>query len=78
MSMKNRFNEQYKIGDTPYKRGLWLSLIGDADEQREGSGPPQRAATDIVTVMEQYFEILTLESSHFGSKRSNPPRAWVC
>lgn len=60
------------------KRGLWLSLIGNADEQREGSGPPQHTATDIVTAIEPYFEILTLESSHFGSNRPNPPRAWVC
>jgi chemotaxis methyl-accepting protein methylase len=60
------------------KRGLWLSLIGNADEQREGCGPPQRSATDIVTAMESYFEILTLESSHFASDDPNPPRAWVC
>ncbi len=60
------------------KRGLWLSLIGNADEQREGPGPPQHTATDLVTAIEPYFEILTLESNHFGSNRPNPPRAWVC
>ncbi len=59
-------------------RGLWLSLVGNADEQREGFGPPQRTATDIVTAIEPYFEILTLDSGHFGSNRPNPPRAWVC
>ncbi len=59
-------------------RGLWLSLVGNADEQREGSGPSQCTATDIVTAIEPYFEILTLKSGHFGSNRPNPPRAWVC
>lgn len=58
--------------------GLWLSIIGNADEQRKGPGPPQRTARDIVNSVETYFEILSLVSSHFGSNRSNPPRAWVC
>jgi SAM-dependent methyltransferase len=60
------------------KNGLWLSLVGNADEERQGPGPPQRTATDIVTAIEPYFEILTLESGHFGSNRPDPPRAWVC
>ncbi len=58
--------------------GLWLSLIGNADEQRHGPGPPQRTARDIVNSVEPCFEILSLVSSHFGSNRPNPPRAWVC
>jgi SAM-dependent methyltransferase len=60
------------------KDGLWLSLIGNADEQRHGPGPPQRTAGDIVNSVEPYFEILSLVSSYFGSNRPNPPRAWVC
>lgn len=60
------------------KDGLWLSIIGNADEQRVGPGPPQRTARDIVNSVEPYFEILSLVSSHFGSNRPNPPRAWVC
>jgi len=60
------------------KDGLWLSLVGNADEQRHGPGPPQRTAGDIVNSVEPYFEILSLVSSHFGSNRPNPPRAWVC
>jgi len=28
--------------------GLWLSLVGNADEKRVGHGPPQRSAKDIV------------------------------
>ncbi len=60
------------------KDGLWLSLVGNADEQRHGPGPPQRTARDIVNSVEPYFEILSLVSSYFGSNRPDPPRAWVC
>jgi SAM-dependent methyltransferase len=58
--------------------GLWLSIVGNADEHRDGPGPPQRTAKDIVKAVEPCFEILSLVSSHFGSNRPNPPRAWVC
>ena len=60
------------------KAGLWLTLIGNADEDRKGPGPPQRTAGDIVSAVEQYFEILSLVSTHFGSNHPNPPRAWKC
>jgi len=60
------------------KDGLWLSLLGNADEQRDGPGPPQRSARDIVNAVELYFEILSLVSGNFGWNRPNPPRAWVC
>jgi SAM-dependent methyltransferase len=60
------------------ENGLWLSLLGNADEQRDGPGPPQRTARDIVNPVEPYFEILSLVSGSFGSNRPNPPRAWVC
>ena len=60
------------------KDGLWLSLLGNADEQRDGPGPPQRSARDIVNAVEPYFEIHSLVSGSFGSNRPNPPRAWVC
>jgi ubiquinone/menaquinone biosynthesis C-methylase UbiE len=58
--------------------GMWLSLIGNADEQRDIPGPPQRTARDIVNAVEPYFEILSLVSGHFASNRPDPPRAWVC
>ena len=60
------------------KDGLWLSLVGNADEQRQAPGPPQRTARDIVSSVEPFFEILLLVSSYFGSNRPNPPRAWAC
>ena len=60
------------------KDGLWLSIVGNADEQRDHPGPPQRTAKDIVNSVEPYFEILSLVSSNFESDRPSPPRAWVC
>lgn len=60
------------------KDGLWLSLIGNADENRHGPGPPQRTARDIVNAVEPSFEILSLVSGNFRSNRPNPPKAWVC
>ena len=60
------------------KDGLWLSLVGSADEQRQGPGPPRRTARDIVNAVEPDFEILSLASGHFGSNRQDPPKAWVC
>jgi SAM-dependent methyltransferase len=58
--------------------GLWLSLIGNADAQRQAEGPPKRTARDIVSTVEPYFEILFLVSSHFEANLPAPPRAWVC
>ncbi len=58
--------------------GLWLTIVGNADEKRQGPVPPQRTAGDIILAVEPYFEILSLTSSHFGSNRPNPPRAWRC
>ena len=58
--------------------GRWLTIVGNADEDRQVPGPPQRTALDIVLAVEPYFEILSLQSSRFGSHRPNPPRAWRC
>ena len=60
------------------KGGLWLSIVGSADDPPRDHGPPRRTATDIVTAVEPYFEILSLNSSYFASNRPKPPRAWVC
>ena len=58
--------------------GLWLTLVGNSDENRDDPGPPQRSASDIVLAVEPLFEILLLESTVFGSNSQNPPRAWRC
>ncbi len=60
------------------KEGLWLSIVGNADDQRPGPGPPRRSARDIVNAVEPSFEILSLASGRFGSNRPDPPRCWVC
>jgi SAM-dependent methyltransferase len=73
---RKRFAE--KVSVHLEKDGLWLSLLGNADEERHAPGPPQRTARDIVNAVEPYFEILSLVSGYFGSNRPNPPRAWVC
>jgi SAM-dependent methyltransferase len=58
--------------------GLWLSLIGNADEKRDSPGPPQRTARQIANAVEPFFEILSLVSSHFEVNLPYQPRAWVC
>jgi len=60
------------------ENGLWLSLIGNADDQRLTEGPPKRTARDIVGAVEPNFEILSLVSSQFEAHLPAPPRAWVC
>ena len=60
------------------KAGLWLMIAGNADEDRQRPGPPQRSALEIVNAVEPFFEILVLESTHFGSQSLTPPRAWRC
>jgi len=77
-SNKERKKFAKNVASNLEKNGLWLSLIGSADERRQGPGPPQRTANDIVAAMEPYFEILSLFSSHFDSNRQNPPKCWVC
>lgn len=57
--------------------GLWLSLIGNADEPERDVGPPQLTAAEVVAAVEPYFEILALETGHFGSDQQEPPRAWI-
>jgi SAM-dependent methyltransferase len=73
---RRRFAEN--VHDHLGENGLWLSLLGNADEERDGPGPPQRTARDIVNAVEPCFEILSLVSGSLGSNRPNPPRAWVC
>jgi len=58
--------------------GFWLTLTGNADEDRQGPGPPQLTAGEIIWAAEPYFEIISLESSHFESRRPHPPQAWRC
>ena len=60
------------------KGGLWLSLIGNADEDRQDEGPPQHSAAAVVTAVEPFFEIISLASGQFDSNNPDPARAWIC
>lgn len=57
--------------------GYWLSLLGNADEKRQGPGPPQRTALEIIEAVEPFFEIILLKSSCFDSNMKPPPRNWI-
>jgi len=60
------------------KKGLWLSFIGNADDEPRNEGPPTRSALNIIKAVEPYFEILYLVSARFDSRRENPARCWKC
>lgn len=69
---------QHVAGHLENNTGLWLTIVGNADEDRKQPGPPQRSASDIVLAVEPHFEILSLQTTRFGSNRTHPPRAWRC
>ena len=73
---RQRFAEN--VADHLTEAGLWLSLIGHADEPEREVGPPQLTAVEVATAVEPCFEILSLESGYFGSDQDDPPRAWIC
>ena len=58
--------------------GLWLSLIGSADDPPRDIGPPRRSLKDVVAAVEPYFEFLSITTGKFDSEREVPPRAWIC
>ena len=77
-SENDRKSFAQNVADHLEEAGLWLTIVGNADEHRQGPGPPQRTAGDIVLAVEPYFKVLSLISSHFGSNRPKPPSAWRC
>lgn len=60
------------------ERGMWLSLMANADTPPRESGPPPRSAKDIVTAVEPYFKLLSLTVSYFGNEEADPYKIWVC
>ena len=58
--------------------GLWLSLIGSADETREGHGPPQISAYNVVKSIEPFFKILSIKAGNFDSLDKIPAKIWIC
>ena len=67
-----------RVADLLEEGGLWLSLVGNADEPEREVGPPQLSATELSGLVEPRFEILSLVSGFFGSDQLAPPRAWIC
>lgn len=58
--------------------GLWLSIIGNRDDDRPGPGPPKMTALEVARAVEPYFKILEMKSGKFDSEQPVPPRAWIC
>ncbi|MEN8258279.1 MAG: class I SAM-dependent methyltransferase [Thermodesulfobacteriota bacterium] len=59
--------------------GIWLSLIGNRDETREGPGPPKLSASEISMATEPYFKIVSLKAHHFDFEHEAVPAMnWVC
>jgi SAM-dependent methyltransferase len=67
-----------KVAGLLEEGGHWLSLVGNADEGEREIGPPQLTASELVSIIEPHFEILSLRSGCFGSDQEVPPRAWIC
>jgi 2-polyprenyl-3-methyl-5-hydroxy-6-metoxy-1,4-benzoquinol methylase len=67
-----------KVASLLEPRGLWLSLIGNADAPRQENGPPQMTAKEVVAFIEPKFEMRSMEAGYFGTDQGNPPRAWIC
>jgi len=67
-----------KVASILNNGGLWLTLTGNGDETREGPGPPQLSARQIVNAVEPCFKILSLVASHFDTDQKIPAKNWVC
>lgn len=67
-----------KVSELLEEKGIWLSLVGNADEGEREVGPPQLSASELASIVEPRFEILSLCAGQFGSDQESPPRAWVC
>lgn len=76
--LEDRKSFTEKVSRLLEEGGLWLSLVGNADEGEREVGPPQLSALELVSVTEPHFEILSLTSGRFGSDLEVPPRAWIC
>ncbi len=73
---RNKFAES--VAEHLESNGLWLSLIGSADETREGHGPPRRSLYNVISAVEPYFKILSIKAGTFDSLDKIPPKIWIC
>lgn len=66
-----------RIAELLNEEGLWLSIIGNADDKPREVGPPTLSASDVARIVEPHFEILSLTAGYFGGEQPDPPKAWV-
>ncbi len=68
-----------KVANILCQDGIWLSLIGNTDETREGPGPPKLSASEITMAAEPFFKIVSLKAHHFDFDHEGlPAMNWVC
>ncbi len=58
--------------------GLWLSLVGNADDRVQDKGPPRLTAREITMAVEPVFKILDMEACLIESRMEPAPRFWKC
>ena len=59
--------------------GIWLSLIVNRDETREGPGPPKLSASEISASVEPFFKIVCLRAHTFDFDHEGiPAMNWIC
>lgn len=66
-----------RVGELLVPDGIWHSLVGSTDGPPRDTGPPRQSATDLVTALEPYFEILELRASAFDRENHKHAKAWV-
>lgn len=78
----DKYEERNDVAKRVYEvleeKGLWLSLIGNADGVKTDPGPPLRSLTEVVSAIEPYFKILSINSSNFGNDQEDPAKIWAC
>ncbi len=57
--------------------GVWLSILGSADDPPREMGPPRRSASEFIPAVEKHFEILSLRSGFFDTEQTRTPRGWI-
>ncbi|MDR9500159.1 MAG: class I SAM-dependent methyltransferase [Desulfurivibrionaceae bacterium] len=68
-----------KVAHVLSEEGIWLSLIGNRDDTREGPGPPKLSALEITSAVEPFFKIIALTAHHFDFDHTGPPALnWIC
>jgi methyl halide transferase len=72
---RNLFAE--RVASILEPEGLWFTIVGNADEPQRETGPPKLTATQLITTVEPFFEVIYCRAGHFGSDQTDPPKAWI-